>query len=209
MASAKPAFTEGLSKQEADAVRAVNGAIIQFVSESSFRPSKFQNTAWGNNPYMKLAFHLKHFLYSITDILVMGLLRQAKRRFSDARGEGMLAAGAYAIVPIVVGGVAIAALTMGAIELRELFRGIDKTENMGDNKYAWEVFSRSGTLGAFEMGYRIMNAENWDDKVGAIAPTFGFSQGIYNSATGNDSKLETLRHITPFFSQYPNWYPLD
>jgi len=205
----KPAFTEGLSQSEAAAVRAVNGAIIQFVSESSFRPSKFQNTSWGNNPYLKIAFHLKQFLYAITDILVMGLLRQAKRRFSDARGEGLLAAGAYSIVPIVVGGVAIAGLTMAAIELRELLRGVDKTENMGDEKYAWEVFSKSGTLGAFEMGYRIMNAEDWDDKAGAIAPTFGYGQGIYHSATGSDSKMETIRHVTPFFSQYPNWWPFD
>ena len=205
----KPAFTEGLSKMEADSVRAVNGAIMQFVTESSFRPSRFQNPSWGNNPYMKIAFHLKQFLYAITDILVLGLLRQAKRRFSDAKGEGMLAAGAYAMVPIVVGGIAIAALTMFAIELRELLKGVDKTENMGDTKYAMEVFSKSGTLGAFEMGYNVMNAENWDDKLGRLVPTFGFSQGIYNSASGNDSTLETIRRVTPFFSQYKNWWPGD
>jgi hypothetical protein len=205
----KPAFTEGLSKIEADSVRAVNGAIMQFVTESSFRPSRFQNPSWGNNPYMKIAFHLKQFLYAITDILVLGLLRQAKRRFSDARGEGMLAAGAYAMVPIVVGGIAIAALTMFAIELRELLKGVDKTENMGDTKYAMEVFSKSGTLGAFEMGYNVMNAENWDDKLGRLVPTFGFSQGVFESATGKDSTLETIRHVTPFFSQYKNWWPGD
>jgi len=205
----KPAFTEGLSKIEADSVRAVNGAIMQFVTESSFRPSRFQNPSWGNNPYMKIAFHLKQFLYAITDILVLGLLRQAKRRFSDARGEGMLAAGAYAMVPIVVGGVAIAGLTMFAMELRELFKGVDRTENMGDAKYAMEVFSKSGTLGAFEMGYNVMNAENWDDKLGRLVPTFGFSQGVFESATGKDSTLETIRHVTPFFSQYKNWWPGD
>jgi hypothetical protein len=54
-----------------------------------------------------------------------------------------------------------------------------------------------------------MNAENWDDKVGAVAPTFGYGQGIYHSATGSDSKMETVRHLTPFFSQYPNWWPFD
>ena len=205
----KPAFTEGLSKVEADSVRAVNGAIMQFVTESSFRPSRFQNPAWGNNPYMKIAFHLKQFLYAITDILVMGLLRQAKRRFSDAKGEGMLSAGAYAMVPIVVGGVAIAGLTMFAMELRELWKGVDRTENMGDTKYAMEVFSKSGTLGAFELGYGVMNAESWDDGLSTLVPTFGFGQGVYNSATGNDSTLETIRRVTPFFSQYKNWWPGD
>ena len=204
----KPAFTEGLSKIEADSVRAVNGAIMQFVTESSFRPSRFQNPAWGNNPYMKIAFHLKQFLYAITDILVMGLLRQAKRRFSDAKGEGMLSAGAYAMVPIVVGGVAIAGLTMFAMELRELWKGVDRTENMGDTKYAMEVFSKSGTLGAFELGYGVMNAESWDDGLSTLVPTFGFGQGVYNSATGNDSTLETIRRVTPFFSQYKNWWPI-
>ena len=204
----KPAFTEGLSKVEADSVRAVNGAIMQFVTESSFRPSRFQNPAWGNNPYMKIAFHLKQFLYAITDILVMGLLRQAKRRFSDAKGEGMLSAGAYAMVPIVVGGVAIAGLTMFAMELRELWKGVDRTENMGDTKYAMEVFSKSGTLGAFELGYNVMNAESWDDGLSTLVPTFGFGQGVYNSATGNDSTLETIRRVTPFFSQYKNWWPI-
>jgi len=112
-------------------------------------------------------------------------------------------------VPIVVGGITIAALTMFAIELRELIKGVDKTENMGDAKYAMEVFSKSGTLGAFEMGYNVMNAENWDDKLGRLVPTFGFSQGVFESATGKDSTLETIRHVTPFFSQYKNWWPGD
>ena len=139
----------------------------------------------------------------------MGLLRQAKRRFADAQGEGMLAAGAYAMVPIVVGGVAIAGLTMFAIELREIMKGVDRTANMSDTNYAMEVFSKSGTLGAFELGYGIANAQSWDDGLSTLVPTFGFGQGMYNSVTGPDSTMDTVRRATPFFSQYKNWWPFE
>ena len=206
VALGKPAFVEGLNEADARAVRAVNGAILQFVNESSLHPSKFQNTSWMNNPYLRVAAHLKQFLWAITSTLLMGTGRVAMRRFSDARGEGLGNAAVYAVMPFIVGGVAIAALTMLSVELREEIKGRDRTQHMDAESYASEILNRSGSLGAFEMAVRVYNADHWSDVPNAVVPVYGYGQGFFKD---NLTWQEALRKITPFFAQNKDRWVFD
>jgi len=181
--------------------RAINKALNQFVYESSIKPSKFEATKWGNNPYWKLAWHLKQFFYSFGTIIVGGIARHSYQRYQQAvkNGTAPAAAAIMASTPLLIAGLVFLPLAGLSEELRQRIKGKDRTGNMSEEDYAKLLISKTGGLGPFEMISSMYSAYAWNNSpIAALTPTTGFIETMVNSDISSEKKL---RRVLPFFSQ--------
>lgn len=180
--------------------RAVHAAISQFVYESTIRPSRWEATAWGNNAYLKMAWHLKQFFYSYGKVLLGGIWRNTAQRYNLARdaGAGRLPAAALSSAPILVAGGLLLPLAAAAQELREGVTGVDRTERLGPAAYAGMLFSKAGGLGPLEIIDNMLEAGDYGrSPIAAFTPVTSKLETLMGSAP-TETKL---RSLMPFFSQ--------
>jgi endonuclease YncB( thermonuclease family) len=179
----------------------VNKALNQFVYESSIKPSKFEATKWGNNPYWKLAWHLKQFFYSYGTIIVGGIARHSYQKYQQAvkNGTAPTAAALMASTPLLIAGLAFLPLAALSEELRELIKGKERTGNMSDEDYAKLLISKTGGLGPFEMVSSMYQAYSWNNSpIASLTPFTGF---IETMVDGDVSAEKKLQRVVPFYSQ--------
>ena len=179
----------------------INKALTQFVYEASIMPSKFEATKWGNNPYWKLAWHLKQFFYSYGTIIVGGIARHTYQNYQQAvkNGTAPPAAALMASTPLLIAGLVFMPLAGLSEELRELIKGTNRTDRMRGGEYAKHLLSKTGGLGPFEMLGSMHQAYEWNNSVVAsMTPITGFTETMLSSSVSGDKKLQRL---IPFYSQ--------
>jgi endonuclease YncB( thermonuclease family) len=179
----------------------INKALTQFVYEASIMPSKFEATKWGNNPYWKLAWHLKQFFYSYGTIIVGGIARHTYQNYQQAvkNGTAPPAAALMASTPLLIAGLVFMPLAGLSEELRELIKGTNRTDRMRGGEYAKHLLSKTGGLGPFEMLGSMHQAYEWNNSVVAsMTPITGFAETMLSSSVSGDKKLQRL---IPFYSQ--------
>ena len=179
----------------------VNKALNQFVYESSIKPSKFEATKWGNNPYWKLAWHLKQFFYSYGTVIVGGIARHTYQKYQEgvANGNVPAAAALMASTPLLIAGLAFLPLAGLSEELRELIKGTNRTDKMRSGEYMSHLLSKTGGLGPFEMLSSMNQAYDWNKSVVAsMTPTTGLVETMLSSEVSGEKKL---KRMIPFYSQ--------
>jgi len=179
----------------------INKALTQFVYEASIMPSKFEATKWGNNPYWKLAWHLKQFFYSYGTIIVGGIARHTYQNYQQAvkNGTAPPAAALMASTPLLIAGLVFMPLAGLSEELRELIKGTSRTDRMRGGEYAKHLLSKTGGLGPFEMLGSMHQAYEWNNSiVASTTPITGFIETMLSSDVSGDKKLQRL---IPFYSQ--------
>jgi hypothetical protein len=179
----------------------VNKALNQFVYESSIKPSKFEATKWGNNPYWKLAWHLKQFFYSYGTVIVGGIARHTYQKYQEgvANGNVPAAAALMASTPLLIAGLAFLPLAGLSEELRELIKGTNRTDKMRSGEYMSHLLSKTGGLGPFEMLSSMNQAYDWNKSVVAsMTPTTGLIETMLSSKVSGEKKL---KRVLPFYSQ--------
>ena len=179
----------------------VNKALNQFVYESSIKPSKFEATKWGNNPYWKLAWHLKQFFYSYGTVIVGGIARHTYQKYQEgvANGNVPVAAALMASTPLLIAGLAFLPLAGLSEELRELIKGTNRTDKMRSGEYMSHLLSKTGGLGPFEMLSSMNQAYDWNKSVVAsMTPTTGLVETMLSSEVSGEKKL---KRMIPFYSQ--------
>jgi len=180
---------------------AVNKALNQFVYESSIKPSKFEATKWGNNPYWKLAWHLKQFFYSFGTVIVGGIARHTYQKYQEGVKNGNVPAAAalMASTPLLIAGLAFLPLAGLSEELRELIKGTNRTDKMGNGEYAKHLFSKTGGLGPFEMVSSMYRSYGWNNSViASLTPVTGFAETMISADVSSSKKLQ---RVIPFYSQ--------
>ena len=180
---------------------AVNKALNQFVFESSIMPSKFEATKWGNNPYWKLAWHLKQFFYSFGTVIVGGIARHMHQKYQDGVAKGNIPAGAAAMaaMPLIIAGAAFLPLAALSEELREFIKGKDRTNKRDNASYMRLLASKTGALGPFEMLSSMEQAYSWNKSpIAAMTPTTSFIETMVSMDVSGEKKLKRL---VPFYSQ--------
>jgi len=189
-------------------VISVDQAINQFVYESVVRPSRFEATAWGNNPYMKLAWHLKQFFYSYFNVIIAGTWRAMKGRWDAKRGEGagVISAAAYSMVPGLMMAALLLPLAMAGQELREWILQKDRTEKMDEAEYARLILSKTGGFGPLEILFNMKQAYDWgrNPLMSATVVTSRLDELLDLGKDGklSDQEMEKkIRMLIPFFSQ--------
>lgn len=166
----RPAWSPEQSPEVQAISRRVGEAVSQFVNESSLYPSKFQATSWGNNPYLKLAWHLKQFLYTYGDTILGGVWRSMKERHAAAvrNGFGHGAGVVYASAPLLIATATVLPLAFLSLELRDWIRGRESETNLG------ALWARAGGFGPLEVVLNMRQAMEWDRSLyGALIPAVG------------------------------------
>ena len=189
----------------------VEQSINQFVYESVVEPSRFESTTWGNNPYMKLAWHLKQFLYSYANVILLGAWRASGGRFNAAKNAGMgtIDSAVYASAPILTTAALLIPLAMAGQEIREFIQQRDRSKSMDGAEYSALIYSKMGGFGAFEIILNMQQAAEWG-RSPLMSTTVFTSKLEALLDLGADGKLsqrelETkIRGLTPFFAQNAN-----
>ena len=216
---------ESLGKQapsvgQSDAVYAINArvadALSQFVSEATIAPSRFQATHWGNNPMLKIVWHLKHFMWAYGDTVLGGMWRDAVRRFKHLDGPAFNRALAAA-APAMIFGLVMMPLAAAALELRDWLRRLNNTrvEERTATEYMAAMFDRAGGLGplSFVAGAYKAQAEYGTSVFGSLSPTLGKIDMLFTDygKDGEINKAEMLwkiRQMTPIWSQNKTMFGL-
>jgi hypothetical protein len=182
----------------------VNAALNQFVFESSLKPSRFEATKWGNNPYFKLAWHLKQFFYSFGTVILGGIMRHTAQKYNRSieNGQHMLPAAAMASAPMLIAAMAFLPLAGLAEELREFIKHGPKggrTDKMDSSRYLQLLSAKAGALGPFEIVASMYQAYEWNNSpIAATTPVTGFVETMLDADVSIEKKV---RRITPFYSQ--------
>lgn len=187
----------------------VADAISQFVSEATVSPSRFQATAWGNNPAFKLLWHLKAFLWAYGDTIIGGIWRDMNRRYKSLDGPAFNKA-VYAAAPMLIYGLAVMPLAAAALELRDWIRRLNGTrvEDRSASQYVADVFDRAGGLGplAFAAGAYEAQNEYGVSFFGSLSPTFGKVDMMFSDYK-KDGQIDAAelkwkaRQLIPVWSQ--------
>lgn len=193
-ADGRPAWQ---SDSDPEHVKKVSQAISQFVDEASLNPSRFQAAHFGNNPYMKLVWHLKQFMYTYGDTILGGLYRSMKQRYADARlvGTGIVGAGAYAAWPLLLFGTIMLPLALASLELREFLSGRSRLDD-DSMKNGARLWSAAGGFGPLEIAYTAYQSMESDHRSipGALIPTYGKFESLVS--LGNDGELSKQEALT-------------
>lgn len=206
-AKGRPAWATHLDPSTRGIAAAVGDAINQFVQEASLQPSRFQATHWGNNPYMRALWQLKHFLFTTGSTLVAGTYREMARRFKD--GDMIAAA-----VPLILFGVVAMPLAMAAGEARDWLRRLNGQQSEFEDPVLDRVIGgvrRTGIFGPAEIGLGIWKQVEWGNgPLAALSPAFSVTQRVYGKVlpgetmdgTPKDADYEeALRLLIPLVSQ--------
>lgn len=204
----RPTWSPDLPAAEQALAAQVSDAVSQFVNEATLNPSKFQSTHWGNNPYMKMIWHLKHFLYTYGDTVLGGMWREMKRRWGHL-DEANFANAVAAAAPALIFAVAVLPLAAASLEARDWLRRLNGQQQKGYEgavDYLGDVFSRAGGLGPAEFLLNMRQQQEWGASVfGSIAPTFGKVDMLFS-----DQALDAkLRLLTPIAAQNKGLWPFD
>lgn len=199
-AAGRPAWSPELDPALQGVAAAVSDAVNQFVNEATLNPSRFQATHWGNNPYLKMIWHLKHFLYTYGDTVLGGMYREMRRRWQhlDPKQFGQ----AVAIgMPALVFALAVLPLAAGSLELRDWVRRLNGQrgqEYEGALDYFGAVFSRAGGLGPLEFLANLRQQQEWGMSIwGSLSPTAGKVDMLF----GEQKPLDKMRGLIPIWSQ--------
>jgi len=199
-AAGRPAWSPEQSADLQVISAAVGDAINQFVNEATLNPSRFQATHWGNNPYLKMIWHLKHFLYAMGDTVMLGMYREMKRRWSHMGAADFNKLVAVAM-PALIFGLCVLPLAAASMELRDWIRyynGQQRNEYEGALDYLQQTFSRSGGFGPIEFLINLReNQEQGRSIWGTISPVLGKGDMLFGAAPAE----EKLRAFVPIWSQ--------
>lgn len=154
VAAGKPTY-ESLVDDSRQYPTKVAEALVQFVDESIMRPNPAQRPILASHPALMLVYHLKGYLYAVSDVVVGRLWHNIQ----EAQGvPNTLAAMAPAI--------AMMALTAVGLELRELIQyagsnRTPRTDRMDGWEYITELVERSGLTGYAQLA---IDFEGMDDR---------------------------------------------
>lgn len=199
-AAGRPAWSPELDPTMQETAAKVGDALNQFVNEATLNPSKFQATHWGNNPYLKMAWHLKHFLYTYGDTVLGGMYREMRHRWQhmDPRQFGQAVAIA---MPALIFGLAVMPLAAASLELRDWMKRLNHQpgdEYQGALDYLSATFSRAGGLGPLEFLTNLRQQQQWGMSIwGSISPVAGKIDTLF----GQQSTEDKLRSLVPVWSQ--------
>lgn len=190
----------------------VHHAISQFVAESSATANRFQAPGWFNNPYLKVFWMIKRYMYAYADNLIGGILRNTKSQWD--RGNGYADKAILATLPMAMFGLVMMPMAMAADELRERMRPyitgrsgktMDQYDSLG--QYATHVFDRTGGFGPVGLALQMRQQSEWGmSPIEASSPVFAKASLLYDwgeEGYSNEKALGRVRHFVPFFSQAP------
>lgn len=196
----RPAWSPHLDPATAQIARAVADSINQFVNEATLNPSRFQATGWGNNPWMKMIWHLKHFLYTYGDTVLGGIYREMRSRWKHLNPSDFNDALAVA-APAILFGVAVMPLAAASLEARDWIRRLNgrrSTEYEDSISYLSDVFNRAGGLGPVDFLLSMREQQEWGRSVwGTLAPVPGKVDTLF----GSGSAESKVRQLIPIWSQ--------
>ena len=173
----------------------VQEAILSFVDESIIRPNAAQRPVWASDPHYMLIWQLKSFFYSFGQVVVGGVVREAKARWKEGDKVGsMMSAGLMfgALMPL-------AAL---ALQTREVIKGaVGKSggeEDEGILAYLFDLVDRAGILGPLSIIKAMYEAPNYGRSatVSLLGPTAGTVEQFFNGDT-----QDLVKRLTPIYSQ--------
>jgi len=173
----------------------VQDAILGFVDEAIIRPNAAHRPVWASDPHYMLIWQLKSFFYSFGQVVVGGVVREAKARYKEGDKAGaMLSAGLLfgALLPL-------AAL---ALQVREMLKGVvGKSvgeEDEGILAYLFDLIDRAGILGPLSIIKSMFEAGDYgrSSTVAALGPTAGTLETFFTGDTG-----DLVKRLTPIYSQ--------
>ena len=199
-AAGRPAWSPELAPPQQEIAAKMGEALNQFVNEATLNPSKFQATHWGNNPYLKMAWHLKHFLYTYGDTVLGGMYREMRSRWQHLDPKQFGQAVAIAM-PAIIFGLTVMPLAAASLELRDWMRrlnGRPGSEYEDSLDYMQATFSRAGGLGPLEFLTNLRQQQEWGMSIwGSISPVAGKVDSLFSKQTPGDK----LRGLIPVWSQ--------
>lgn len=201
-AAGRPTWNPDLDPSLQVVSAAVGDAVNQFVNEASLNPSKFQATHWGNNPYMKMIWHLKHFLYTYGDTMLGGIYREMKRRWGHLNPREFNQAVAIAM-PALIFAVAVLPLAAASLEARDWVRRMNgqKGKEYEDSlEYFKAIFNRSGGLGPLDFLTNLRQQQEWGMSIwGSFSPVAGKFDSLFSKREAGAK----ARGLVPIWSQNP------
>lgn len=203
----KPVWNPELPDAERALAAKVTDAVNQFVNEATLNPSRFQATHWGNNPYLKMIWHLKHFLYTYGDTVLGGMWREMSRRWAHLDPQKFADAVAIAS-PALIFGLAVLPLAAASLEARDWIRrlnGGEGKEYQGAVDYMGDVFARAGGLGPVEFLFNMRQQQEWGASIfGSLAPVPAKIDMLFSDRDA----VEKIRQMTPIWSQNKTMFGL-
>jgi len=142
-----------------------------------------------------LLWQLKSFFYSFGQIVVGGVLREAKSRYKE--GDKV---GAAMSVGLLFG--ALMPLAALALQTREMIKGVLGKGSTGDDdsilEYLFDLIDRAGILGPLSIIKSMFDAGNYGRSgvVSALGPTAGTFETFFTGDTG-----DLIKRLTPIYSQ--------
>lgn len=211
----RPTWSPDLPLAQRGPAKAVADAVNQFVNEATLNPSRFQATDWGNNPYLKFIWQLKHFLYTYGDTVLGGLWREVHRRWGQKEGIDP-AQLAFVAAPLVLFGVFVLPLAAASLESRDWIRrlnGQQKRAQQYDSamdeslSYISDLFTRAGGFGPWEVLRSMEQQAEWGmNPILGISPTVSRVAGLFDPDLTASAKA---RSLIPIASQNKGLWPFD
>lgn len=211
-AAGRPRWSMDQSPLERQNTAAVVDALNQFVGEASLAPSRFQATHWGNNPYMRVIWQLKHFLYTYGDTVLGNIWREGKRRFKGDTSKLMV------MTPALVLLAATLPLGLASGEARDWLRRIngDKSLYAGESATTDRLVDGvfySGLLGPLDILFGMARQAGWGNVPGAIGPSLGVAWRSVDALNiGDDNRdadfAAAARVLIPVVSQNKGLWPV-
>lgn len=211
----RPTWSPDLPLAQRGPAKAVADAVNQFVSEATLNPSRFQATDWGNNPYLKFIWQLKHFLYTYGDTVLGGIWRETHRRWGQKQGVDP-AQLAFVAAPMILFGVFVLPLAAASIESRDWIRrmnGQQKRAQKYDSaldeslSYTSDLFMRAGGFGPWEVLRSMEQQAEWGmNPILGISPTVSRIAGLFDPDLKGEAKV---RSLIPVVSQNKGLWPFD
>lgn len=167
----------------------IHKAMHAFVDSAMVRPNATQRPVWGSDPRWMLVWHLKSFMYSYGKVILGGLGREMKARWSESKGSRADKLWDAAI-PAMVYAAPVLLTSALALSLRqqvqyEMWGDEAPASNMDWDAYLFEIAKRGGVLGPLEMGYSFIDASTSN------------RSGIVQLLGPTASQLETILSFNP------------
>ncbi|MDB9972346.1 hypothetical protein OAD64_00235 [Oceanospirillaceae bacterium] len=173
----------------------VQDAILSFVDEAIIRPNAAHRPVWASDPHYMLIWQLKSFFYSFGQVVVGGVVREAKARYKEGDKVGaMMSAGLLfgALMPL-------AAL---ALQVRQVIKGVVGKEvgeeDEGILAFLFDLIDRAGILGPLSIIKAMYEAPNYgrSSVAAALGPTAGTLETFFDGDTQG-----LIKRLTPVYSQ--------
>ena len=173
----------------------VQDAILSFVDEAIIRPNAAHRPVWASDPHYMLIWQLKSFFYSFGQVVVGGVVREAKARYKEGDKVGaMMSAGLLfgALMPL-------AAL---ALQVRQVIKGVIGKEvgeeDEGILAFLFDLIDRTGILGPLSIIKAMYEAPNYgrSSVAAALGPTAGTLETFFDGDTQG-----LIKRLIPIYSQ--------